>query len=89
MWPTSFDRSRDVSLAIPKSICIARPALPRLRSFNHRADALGIERLTSLVAVAGTLQPGTDFAVAQASGFSPRPPKAFRLRNHRRPQLRM
>ena len=40
------------SLAMPKSICIARPALLRLRSFNHRAYALGIERLTSLVAVA-------------------------------------
>jgi hypothetical protein len=30
----------------PKSISIARQALPRLRSLNHRADALRIERLT-------------------------------------------
>jgi integrase-like protein len=54
---------------MPKSICIARPALPRLRSFNHRADALGIERLTSLVAVAGIFQlvdcfPGGQSALA-------------------------
>ena len=45
------------------SICIARPALPGLRSFDHGADARRVERQIALVAV-GILQSGADFAVA-------------------------
>jgi len=39
---------------------------PRLWSLDHRMHALGIERLTALVEVAGILQPVADFAEAHA-----------------------
>jgi hypothetical protein len=47
-----------------RPICIARPALSRLRPLDHCADALRVDGLAALVAVAGIFQPGADFAVA-------------------------
>src|SRR5262249_15144301 len=46
-------RLQATRLAQVQSTCIARPALTRLRPFDHCADALQVEWLTALVAVAG------------------------------------
>jgi len=70
-----------------QSICNARPALPRLRSVDHGADALWIKRPATFVAVAGIIQLDADFAVTQAAGFAFRSPKATRFRNHLWPRL--
>ena len=52
------------SAIAPKSICIVRPALPRLRSFDHCADALRVKWLVALVDVTSFLQSSADFTVA-------------------------
>jgi hypothetical protein len=88
---TSFDRypihwgAADIRI----SMRLTWPALPRLWSFDHGADALRVEGLAAFIAIACIFQPGADFSVAQAAGLALRPPKATRFGNHLRPQLSM
>src|SRR5689334_12230795 len=53
-WPTAGHRARFLGYSRhTRSMRVASSALPRLWPFDHCADALWVEGLTALVAVAG------------------------------------
>ena len=61
--------------ALPVFSALAFARRPRLWSFDHRTDALRVERLAALVAVAGLLQPVAYLSEAKTlSGFGACPP---------------